>query len=212
MNPKCRPRRDSGGGFTLVELLVVIAIIAVLLAVSLSGIMNALIAAKTARCAGNLRAIGVAFQEYLGDNNNVLPQRYNSSGVGYSNLLLPYVGNNGNIFICPAQPQCSWPAEPSYGMNWYYDNANILTVQQNSVGQKVGLTTTILATDVSGSTGTGSNRADQNSGDPGELAPTRHNGQANYLFFDGHVEKLPFTATQSPLNLWGADEGNHTQS
>jgi prepilin-type processing-associated H-X9-DG protein/prepilin-type N-terminal cleavage/methylation domain-containing protein len=213
-----RRKKETGRGFTLIELLVVISIIAVLVAVIAISASGAIGAANTAKCAGNLRAIGAAFQEYLGDNNNFMPQRayHGTITVGYSNLLLPYLNNNGQIFVCPSAPN-GWPSEPSYGMNWYYDNANISSIQgmnQTSgvaPGSMQTLSTTIMATDTAGPFGTGSNRADQNSGDPGELAPTRHGGQANYLFFDGHVEKLPFSATQAPANLWGTDQENHTQ-
>ncbi len=190
-----------------------IAIIAVLAAVLMSSAISAIQMAKTAKCAGNLRAIGIGFRTYLTDNNNVLPQRYYASqDTGYAGILLPYVGNNSQIFICPSLATPGWPTEPSYGMNWYYDNASVMSVHDQ--------TQTILATDTKGPDGTGSNRADQNSGDPGELAPTRHNGQANYLFFDGHVERLLFSATeatissgaQGPINMWGVDQGNHSQT
>jgi prepilin-type N-terminal cleavage/methylation domain-containing protein/prepilin-type processing-associated H-X9-DG protein len=197
--------RGGSGGFTLIELLVVIAIIAVLGALTLAGVSSARKAAQTAVCASNLRQIGIAFHEYAAENNETLPQRYYAvQGEGYSQLLLPYLGNNGQVFVCPSLTTPGWPAEPSYGMNWYYDNASLLSVQ--------GMSTTILATDTVGSDGTGSNRADQNSGDPGELAPTRHNGEANYLFMDGHVEKLSYAATEAPVNLWGTDQGNHSQT
>ncbi len=208
------PARDgSGRGFTLIELLVVVAIIAIMAAVLMGAVQGAIQSANTAKCAGNLKAIGVALIQYASDNSNCLPQRYYTSQyAGYADLILPYVGNNGAVFICPSLSNPGWPGTPAYGMNWYYDNANLMTVPN--------LTQTILATDTSGPLGQGSYRADQNSGDPGELATTRHQGQANYLFFDGHVERLPFSATQVTIsvgtqgnvNMWGVDQGNHSQS
>jgi prepilin-type N-terminal cleavage/methylation domain-containing protein/prepilin-type processing-associated H-X9-DG protein len=206
-------RNGSGHGFTLIELLVVVAIIAILGAVLMGSIQGAIQSANTAKCAGNLKAIGVALIQYASDNSNCLPQRYYAAtDSGYATLLMPYVGNNSAVFLCPSLSDPDWPEQPAYGMNWYYDNANLLTVQNMSQ--------TILATDTSGPEGRGSNRADQNSGDPGELATTRHRGEANYLFFDGHVERLPFSATQVTIsvgtqgnvNMWGVDQGNHSQS
>jgi prepilin-type N-terminal cleavage/methylation domain-containing protein/prepilin-type processing-associated H-X9-DG protein len=206
-------RRGSSRGFTLIELMVVVAVIAILAALLLGSVQGAIQSANAAKCSGNLRNIGAALIQYATDNNNCLPQRYYAAqDSGYAAIILPYVGNNPAVFICPSLADPDWPEQPAYGMNWYYDNANILTVQNMSQ--------TILATDTSGPEGRGSNRADQNSGDPGELASTRHRGEANYLFFDGHVERLPFSATQvtisagtqGNINMWGVDQGNHNQT
>jgi len=199
-----RSKRGTGAAFTLVELLVTIAIIAVLAGVTMAAASSALQAARTARCASNLRQIGIGLHTFASDNNNTLPQRYyTDQNEGYSNIILPYLGGNGDVFVCPCL-RSDFPAEPAYGMNWYYDNSNLLTVRDMSQ--------TILATDTKGSFGQGSNRADENSGDPGQLDPTRHNGEANYLFMDGHVERLSFSSTQKPIDLWGTDQGNHSQT
>jgi prepilin-type processing-associated H-X9-DG protein len=188
-------------------------IIAIMAALLVGPIEGAIQSANAAKCAGNLRNIGAGLLQFANDNNNCLPQRYYADqNSGYSIVILPYVGNNPAVFRCPSLSNPDWPEEPAYGMNWYYDNANLLTVPN--------MTQTILATDTSGPNGQGSNRADQNSGDPGELASTRHRGQANYLFFDGHVERLPFSATQTtiaagaqgPVDMWGVDQGNHNQN
>ena len=190
--------------FTLVELLVVLGIIAILAALLSLSTCRSIGAANAIKCAGNLKAIGTAFQLYATDHNNRLPQSvYPSANEGYHQLLLPYLNNNGAIFICPLVKNPNYPAEPTYGMNWYYDNANLATIRVSQV---------ILATETRGADGRGSDRADEASGDPGELDSGRHGGEANYLFADGHVECLFFSATQSPVNLWGTDDGNHGQS
>lgn len=196
-------------GFTLVELLVVMGIIAILIGVSMGTYGMAIRAAQAAKCVHNMRQIGVGFSGYLGDHNNVLPQRIYGDNVAYFDVLAPYTGNNttdkaDSIFVCPTQTSNDFPTEPSYGMNWYYDNASVLTVPS--------LTTTIMVAETYGSFGTGSNRADRDSGDPGELDPKRHSGKANYLFFDGHIERMQFSDTYSPptINMWGTDDGNHS--
>ncbi len=195
-------------GFTLVELLVVVAIIAILAGVSMGAYGMAMRAAQVAKCTSNLRQIATAFGGYLGDHNNCMPERIYGDGTTYFDVLAPYTGNDtsnraNSIFVCPTHTANDFPTEPSYGMNWYYDNASVLSVP--------GMSTTIMVAETYGSTGTGSNRADRDSGDPGELDPKRHNGLSNYLFFDGHIEKLPFSATYSPPNIsmWGTDDGNH---
>ncbi len=60
MNPQAPRRR----GFTLIELLVVIAIIAALIALLLPAVQAAREAARRARCANNLKQIGLALQNY----------------------------------------------------------------------------------------------------------------------------------------------------
>ncbi len=182
----------------------VMGIIVILVAVSMGPIMSAIKQGQATKCSSNMRQIGASFQAYLADHNNIMPQRYYpAAGTGYDLQLAPYTGNNStdkatSIFVCPSHGACTYPLEPSYGMNWYYDNMNVMIVS--------GLSTTIMVAETVGPDGTGSNRADRDSGDPGELDPTRHGTSSNYLFFDGHVEKLPYAST---VALWGTNMGNH---
>jgi prepilin-type processing-associated H-X9-DG protein/prepilin-type N-terminal cleavage/methylation domain-containing protein len=195
--------RCGKSGFSLVELLVVMGIIAILVAVSLGPITSMIKSGQAVKCSSNLRQIGTGFTGYLADHNNVMPQRIYGNGTGYFIVLAPYTGNNvtdktSSVFVCPVHTACSFPTQPSYGMNWYYDNCSVMTVP--------GVSTTIMVAESAGGLGTGSNRADRDSGDPGELDTTRHNGASNYLFFDGHVEKLQYAST---TNYWGTNMGNH---
>lgn len=204
-SPDVPPRRPTG--FTLIELLVTIGIVCVLAALLAPSLTKAMDSSKAADCTGNLRQIGAAFQLYLPDHNNVLPQRVYQSAqtngvqLGYDELLAPYVANGTKIFQCRSHTTKDYPNEPSYGMNWYYDNAS-LGVVENLAG-------TILATETLGENGTGSHRADRDSGSPGELDSERHQGKANYLFFDGHVERLEFDQTIEPVDRWGVDQNMH---
>ena len=92
--------RQPGGrrpGFTLIELLVVIAIIGVLVGLVLPAVQAAREAARRARCANNLRQIGLAFSTYM-DGHRVLPPGYVSlwykkselgPGWGWGTMILP---------------------------------------------------------------------------------------------------------------------------
>jgi len=213
MDPPGNPRHPASRAFTLIELLVVIAIIAILAALLLPVLATARRKSQVVQCTNNMRQIFPAFQAYLMDHNNMLMQRYYNSTVGgYDELLIGYMEPGATtttspdakkIFTCPSQKQVDFPFQPGYGMNWYYDNTMVTLVAQPAQ--------TILLAETLGEAGTGSHRADASNipGDVGSLDITRHDGRANYLFFDGHVAMMLYSDTLAPMNLWGTNYGNH---
>lgn len=66
-------QRSTGRAFTLIELLVVIAIIAILAALLLPALSKAKAQAQSIQCLNNLKQLQMAWQMYLGDNNDVFP-------------------------------------------------------------------------------------------------------------------------------------------
>jgi prepilin-type N-terminal cleavage/methylation domain-containing protein/prepilin-type processing-associated H-X9-DG protein len=76
--------RSKARGFTLIELLVVIAVIAVLVGLLLPAVQAAREAARRARCANNLRQIGVGLQDYHVTHGAFPP--------GYLGSLADYTG------------------------------------------------------------------------------------------------------------------------
>jgi prepilin-type N-terminal cleavage/methylation domain-containing protein/prepilin-type processing-associated H-X9-DG protein len=64
----CR-RQNKNSAFTLIELLVVIAIIAILAALLLTAVSQAKASALRIQCVNNVRQLGQAMQEFVGDNH-----------------------------------------------------------------------------------------------------------------------------------------------
>ncbi|MEX1115373.1 MAG: type II secretion system protein [Akkermansiaceae bacterium] len=182
-------------GFTLVELLVVIAILAVLAALGVAGISKAISRGHQAKCASNLRQLGVATQSYAADNHGRLPMIGNApyNNPPWYQPLVAYVGtqmkagsmlavqeSGRRVFQCPAyRPP---PARDiTYAPNVLSANRRITQVVKPAA--KIWL---ITSTDSYSVNGSGLQRVN-----------FPHNDQANILYFDGHSALLKRDALQA---------------
>jgi len=93
--------------FTLIELLVVIAIIAILAAILFPVFAKVRDKARQTACSSNSRQVGLAFMQYLQDNDETLPVRLedpanpNSTNMtGWAGKVYPYTKSKG-LLRCP---------------------------------------------------------------------------------------------------------------
>lgn len=116
MNKRLFPLKKKA--FTLVELLVVVAVIGILIGIVVPAVNRGIAAADTARCAANMRTVGMALTAYAQDHKGKLPLVYNQvpnyewipGFDGWSeaakNQRLAYVlepyGTEPACFECPA--------------------------------------------------------------------------------------------------------------
>ena len=224
-------RRRGRRGFSLIELMVVIGIIAILIAFLFPSLQMARQSALRLQCMNNLRTIGHGLMMYANTNRH-LPLRLGlltasdtGDSWGYDEELIAMKTATKQTFICPSHLDSGMldqvPHQPSYGMNWYFDNQPYTK----------GKSSDILVAESFGNDGTGSHRADVFDRPPGQLDRYRHgaggssltaSGQrrrSNWLFFDGHVEWLTYDDASGPEIVgpdgeperqnWGLNHGDH---
>lgn len=209
-----RFRYTSVQAFTLIELLTVIAIIGVLAALIIGVLGHARGMARSAQCSANLRSIGMGLLQYASDNKGQFPlgpywdrnvNFYITSTIGAPGMFNP-------LFKCPNDQRDQVLAPRSYmgselvaGSGGRGVFGNLPSVKSLRLDQIVNPTRTILVTE--NFTGAWKDNQQFNSsfvtapgwlwGAPGPLldGSSYHRNGQNYVFADGHVEKL--TVAQS---------------
>ncbi len=116
------PKLPKRTGFTLIELLVVIAIIAILAAILFPVFAKAREKARQTSCANDEKQIGLAFMQYVQDNDEEFPAVFVNDDAGYTywpKRVYPYI-KSAAVFTCasdsgPNNIQASLSAAPNDG-------------------------------------------------------------------------------------------------
>lgn len=230
---KGRGELNRRAGFTLIELLVVIAIIAILAAILLPVFARARASAWNGPCMSNLRSLGLGMTMYATDHDGRLPASFRPGYIEERNWwfesIQPYVLSRKTNH-CPAMPVIRTAAGENshqdrfgdFGMNIWAGGIDISYPRRPDVLFLLGDSVSYLITFAWSDTIVVSDPL-MAWKDPGRylppfcirgyhppviesgLSPFYMNGNANVLFFDGHVESKK--ALECSVNSYYLEDG-----
>ena len=188
-------RKGESEAFTLIELLVVIAIIAVLAAMLMPAVQNAMQRAKAVFCMSQLRQVGVTAQLYASDHESMIPACWDGVTTWHFPILKGgYLEapryDQPSIFVCPTFRPAVWITQSwTYGLRSQWHSPHDVSTLPSPVSYLLFADSlTFGQGDPSGSQGYRIYSFEY-PGRKGYPRPhTRHLGRANITFADGHAE------------------------
>jgi general secretion pathway protein G len=218
------------GGFTLVEVLVVVAIIAILAAILIPVGKSMMEKGNSAMCINNLRQIGGAIQQYSAENDGFFPYSagpsYTGSGNSYtfSTWQAPLAYYLGIGQLSPSTRYTSMASYDNPAAKHPFNCPSCTTKFRTYTANKYAMgflpsgatspfprrkplafqrpTQLILITDSQAVDGqvTGNTMVFDDTNYQ-TIIGTRHNGKANALFADFHVESIDRAKIDSAKNI-----------
>jgi prepilin-type N-terminal cleavage/methylation domain-containing protein/prepilin-type processing-associated H-X9-DG protein len=191
--------------FSLVELLVAMGVVAVLAVLGITGIQNLSEDAKASQCLNNLRQIGLASLTCSAENGGLLPQptHYYDSSKWWTRILVKEYGLTGKSFLSPFDRTSR---SQSYAINDFItvnppgapgaDFSRLQNVPMPSETLYAGVLNAYQGN--SDHFHFGEYGYDAGSFQ-GEVWVELYRHAGNYLFVDGHVESLTWSAVKTEL-------------